>query len=389
MKILITGGTGTISSGLVKECTRREGYEVYAITRGNKKTRNVDGAKYIYADVWNTEDVRQKTEGLYFDVVVECLAYDLEQLKISLKNFGDKCEQYIFISTSAVYTQKGEIPIKENDEKNHVEWSYAKKKIECEEYLTQYSGAKFKYTIIRPFVTYGDYRVPFPVVSRKNQWTIFERIINDVPIVACKDNNIRHSVIHIDDFSRAVVSLFGNNVAFDNDYNVASLKQVISWDETIRISEEILNVKSKIIHIPLEIFRKCFIGIYDELSLNKAEPLIADDKKIKNAVPDFDIKVNLKEGMSRTIKNLKKENDTIKPEYDEYFNFSCDKVIYYAYVNEMLDNAERSYAKDYIAKWDKRKRRDVQKSIKKDELKYFIEKNKILNHLFTLIKKSR
>ena len=60
MRVLITGGTGTISSGLVKECVDRDGYEVFAITRGNNKSRNVDNVKYIYADVWNTEDVRKK-----------------------------------------------------------------------------------------------------------------------------------------------------------------------------------------------------------------------------------------------------------------------------------------------------------------------------------------
>lgn len=387
MRVLITGGTGTISSGLVKECVDRDGYEVFAITRGNNKSRNVDNVKYIYADVWNTEDVRKKIAGLQFDVVVECLAYNLNQLKISLNNFSDKCKQYVFISTAGVYTPKGETPIKESDEKNHIEWKYTRDKIECEKYLKQYNNKNLKYTIIRPIVTYGDYRVPFPIVSRKNQWTIFERMENNIPIVACKDNNIRHSIIHIDDFSKAVVNLFGNTVALDNDYHIASLNQIISWDETIKASEKILNVKAKIIHIPLEVFKKCFIGIYDELRMNKAIPLIADDEKIKKAVPDFEITVDLNEGMKRTICNLKKEFDTINSDVSEYFNFSCDKVIYYAYKQGMIDNSEVVYAQEYIGKWDKSKKLYIWKEIKKDQLKYLINNNKILNYLFNIIRK--
>jgi len=42
MKVLVTGGTGTISSGIVKKC-QEDGIEVYAITRGNNNARNIKG----------------------------------------------------------------------------------------------------------------------------------------------------------------------------------------------------------------------------------------------------------------------------------------------------------------------------------------------------------
>lgn len=45
MRVLITGGTGTISSGLVNESVNR-GYDTYAITRGSNNLRNIDGANY-------------------------------------------------------------------------------------------------------------------------------------------------------------------------------------------------------------------------------------------------------------------------------------------------------------------------------------------------------
>lgn len=86
MRVLITGGTGTISSGLVNESVNR-GYDTYAITRGSNNLRNIDGANYLHADIWNEKDVYSVLENIKFDVVVECLAYDIKQLEISLRNF--------------------------------------------------------------------------------------------------------------------------------------------------------------------------------------------------------------------------------------------------------------------------------------------------------------
>ena len=80
--------------------------------------------------------------------------------------------------------------------------------------------------------------------------------------------------------------------------------------------------------------------------MNKAIPLIADDEKIKKAVPDFEITVDLNEGMKRTICNLKKEFDTINADVSEYFNFSCDKVIYLTDIK--IEGKKRMSSKDYI-----------------------------------------
>ena len=95
MKVLITGGTGTISSGLVKECVSKK-YETYAITRGLNNSRNIAGATYLKCDVWNVDEMSKVLEDNQFDVVVECLAYNVKQLQISLTNFASKTKQYIF-----------------------------------------------------------------------------------------------------------------------------------------------------------------------------------------------------------------------------------------------------------------------------------------------------
>ena len=137
MRVLITGGTGTISSGLVSESVNR-GYETFAITRGSNNKRNIKGAHYFHADIWDTNEVKLALGTLDFDVVVECLAYTVDELKISLENFSNRCKQYVFVSTAGVYNRIGEKRIVESDKKEFTDWLYTRNKIACEDYLVSF-----------------------------------------------------------------------------------------------------------------------------------------------------------------------------------------------------------------------------------------------------------
>ena len=136
MNVLVTGGTGIISSGVVKESVR-QGFTTYAITRGNHDFRNIEGVNYIKANVWNKKEIEKIMSRLEIDIVVECLVYTPQQLKISLENFAKKCKQYVFISTTAIYNNpKGKV--NEEAEQNPTEWEYTKDKIQCEKMARDY-----------------------------------------------------------------------------------------------------------------------------------------------------------------------------------------------------------------------------------------------------------
>lgn len=358
MKILITGGTGTISSGLVAESVRR-GNETFAVTRGNSIGRNIDGACYLRADVWNDDEIHRILGEETFDVIVECLVYNCEQLKMSLAHFAERCQQYVFISTAGVYDRNSDKKrIGENAEKNQVEWSYTRQKIECEVYLKKYfEGRKNRYTIVRPTVTYGDYRIPFPVATRKPTWTLFERLQRNIPVIAC--TNVEHSIIHIEDFSRAVVGLFHNNGAYNEDFHISSNGNEIYWDDVISISGEILNVHPKIIHIPLEVFNVAFPSIYEELRWNKTTDLVMDDAKLKSVIPEFKCVISAEKGMEQTIRKAREEFSLAHCQIDKRWWENCDITIFYAYVLNRISDNERGYAKEYIGTWSLRKKAKI------------------------------
>lgn len=345
MRVLITGGTGTISSGLV-QASLKKGYETYAITRGTNKYKNIEGAQYLYADIWDKKKVNSVLENLHFDVVVECLAMDVKQLKKSLDNFSKRSERYFFISTAGIYNRKGNDRIKESDAKNFEDWLYTKNKIECEKYLIDYSKKSgLKYTIIRPTVTYGEYRVPFPIATRTPGWTFFDRIKKGELMLA--SDNVKYSIIHIYDFSEMVVSLFENDKAINEDYHIASNNNDIYWDDVIKVSGKLLNIEPQIIHVSAEHIKEIWSSIYEELALNKNLSLLLDDAKIHETT-GIKAEIRLETGITQIIKSMKNIFDTTNSTLDFRWNDYCNATIYHAYINGYLCERERTIVEKYI-----------------------------------------
>ncbi len=148
MRILVTGGT-TFVSKYVAEYFVNKGNEVYVINRNTKE--QVKGVTLIECDRMNIGD---KLKGLHFDLVVDT-AYTKEQVR-ELVNALDSFEDYVFISSSAVYPETNPQPFIEEQEcgRNSVWGDYGTNKLEAEQYLSQ--KVKQVY-ILRPPYFYGVY----------------------------------------------------------------------------------------------------------------------------------------------------------------------------------------------------------------------------------------
>ena len=73
MKILLIGGTGTISTAISKKLLA-EGHELYLINRGNRNTE-LAGALFLVADINDEKTVANLIKNLDFDVVADFIAF--------------------------------------------------------------------------------------------------------------------------------------------------------------------------------------------------------------------------------------------------------------------------------------------------------------------------
>lgn len=350
MNILLIGGTGTISNEVTNRCINL-GYSVSIMNRGLRKNIVDDRINLIKADIRkeSINELKIKLKEINFDVVVDFISYTLDEMKKTL-NFIN-CKQYIFISSATVYTPKKDLnKYKETDEKNNIEWSYCKNKIECEKYLIEKSqkDKNFIYTIIRPYVTYDEKRIPFQMTPGVDYYTIIDRILRGLPIVICGDN-VKCTVTSSKDFAVGIVGLFQNKKAFNEDFHITSNKYT-TW-ETI-ISLLAVNLKSKVefIKIPLAYIKKIdvnntAIDIQQILS-DKSRNMIFNNSKIKNAVPEYKACSNIDDNIGDIVAYYKKEKNK-KVNY--LWNGCLDRMIY-NYNKKKIDikSYKINNKKDYI-----------------------------------------
>lgn len=132
MKLLITGGT-TFVSKFTAEHFVKNGDEVYVLNRGSR--RQPDGAKYIEGDRTQLGD---KLKGMRFDAVLDITAYTQEHVQ-ALLDSGIEFDDYIFISSSAVYPETNVQPFTEEQPCgfNSIWKDYGTNKLKAEEYLKE------------------------------------------------------------------------------------------------------------------------------------------------------------------------------------------------------------------------------------------------------------
>ena len=68
MKILLIGGTGTISMAITK-LLAKQGHELYLLNRGNRNSDLPENVKIITADISEEAATAKKLEGMEFDCV--------------------------------------------------------------------------------------------------------------------------------------------------------------------------------------------------------------------------------------------------------------------------------------------------------------------------------
>jgi nucleoside-diphosphate-sugar epimerase len=263
------------------------------------------GAKYIICDARNTEDMRNKLSGQYFDVVANFLMSDVESLKNDVEIFHGNVGQYFFTSSWTVYQKPGlNIPITEDTPLKNPYSPYARNKIACEMYLLdRYREIDFPVVIVRPSHTYGEEKlVVTPLMGWSvPHWTLADRILNKKPIIVHGTGRSLWTVTHSDDYAYAFCGLMGDMRTIGHQFHITN-DEVMTLDTVMETYGLVLGVKPEIVHIPVDFIAKMYHGLGDRIIGDMAENGSFDNSKIRRFVPGFWTRVPLRDGLARSIK---------------------------------------------------------------------------------------
>ena len=166
-RILITGGTIFVSKYTAAYFSAKD-YEVYVLNRNTRP--QTDNVTLIEA---NRHSIGDKLKGLHFDIVIDVTAYNESDILNLFKDL-DSFDEYIMISSSAVYPETGKQPFLESSPlaENKFWGTYGTDKIAAEKKLLELVPNAY---ILRPPYLYG------PMNNVYREAFVFECAMNDRP----------------------------------------------------------------------------------------------------------------------------------------------------------------------------------------------------------------
>lgn len=379
MKILLVGGTGVLSTD-IRELSVKQGHDVYILNRGkNKNKNNNEKVNIIIADIRDIKETKEKLKDYYFDVVIDFLSFNLEQLKGTLEIFENRCEQFIFISSATAYrkTQKGE-KITEDYKLKNENWEYANNKRECEEYLKEnFEKNGQKYTIVRPYVTYSDARIPFAIIPHDMQWTLANRILNDKPVVLWDNGQAICTLTSTKDFAVGMIGLFLNEKAYNEAFHITT-DYTLTWYDALQFIGKALDKKVFVANIPSEFIVKEIPELKGVLLGDKGLDREFDNSKIKSVVPEFNAQIKFEDGIKDTIKFYKENN------FMQEVDYAWD-----AQMDDLIEKYQKENP-DFIKNFNKlsiKLEGYKEKLTPKNKMMYLLNRNECVRKIYSFMKK--
>lgn len=337
MKILIIGGTGTISSAITRQLAA-EGHDLWLLNRGSRKADLPRNVKLITGDInEHPEEVVTKLGDESFDSVCEFIGFVPEQIERDIRIFSGRTKQYVFISSASAYNKPArQYVITEGTTLANPYWEYSRNKIACEAILMQaYRDNGFPVTIVRPSHTYCERSVPVGVHGSNGSWQVIKRMLEGKPVIVHGDGSSLWTMTWNEDFAKGFIGLLGNPQAIGEAYQIMS-DESLTWNQIYQSIADALGVEFKPYYVASDYLAAVAPPKYDlrgGLLGDKAVSVVFDCSKLKRAVPGFCATTRLEQGIRKAISYIQghPELQIEDPEFDLW----CDSVI------EALENTRK------------------------------------------------
>lgn len=190
-KVLITGGTIFVSKYIATHFAAKSNTEVYVLNRNNHP--QVEGVKLIQCDKNN---IGNALKNYSFDAVIAVNTYTGSEMK-ALIDALDKINDFIFISSSAVYPESLPQPFCEDMEVgvNSVWGDYGTNKIDAENLLLSQVPQAY---ILRPPYLYGSMQ------NLYREGFVFDCAMQNRPFCIPKDGKMNLQFFHVKDLCRFI-----------------------------------------------------------------------------------------------------------------------------------------------------------------------------------------
>lgn len=330
MKALFIGGTGTISTAIVKRLLDDPQWEVWVLNRGNRKLPDAENLHQIVADIHDEADAAEKLKGMTFDTVCEFIGFKKEDVERDYRLFKDKTRQYIYTSSASAYHKpSADYRITEGTALANPHWQYSRDKIACEEYLMKmYREESFPVTIVRPSHTYCEKSIPLGVHGKNGSWQVIRRMQEGKPVIIHGDGTSLWHLTFNTDFAIGYTALMGNRHAIGEAFQITG-DETLSWNQIYATIADALGVELHPYYVSSEFLAavgdKYGYDLTGGLIGDKAVSVVFDNSKLKRLAPDMTTYVPFHRGVRIALDYILAHPEC--QQEDAEFDAWCDRVI--------------------------------------------------------------
>lgn len=325
-KVLVIGGTGTISTPVTMGLANDPEVELYVLNRGKRKDPFPESVHRLIGDIKNDVDgVKELLKDLEFDSVINFIIMNTDDAKVNVELFRGKTKQFIFISTVCVLDHSISCNVDETMAYGNAYYKYGQNKEACEKYFLEESAkGDFPLTIVRPTQTYSDSRYPLSIKG-KTYWTVASRMLRGKEVIVHGDGQNLWACTHASDFAKLFNPLVANPETVGEIYQVMN-PEPCTWDMIYEALADALGAEYKPVYISEYLLDES--KTYDFRSSmhgDKHFSCIFDISKARKFNPDVKFDVDIRKGAQMYVDYMNAHPEE-KVE-DEAFDAWCDTTI--------------------------------------------------------------
>ncbi len=337
MDALVIGGTGLISTGIVKHLLAR-GARVSLFNRGLRGQGSQEGlrglpestlppgVRQIVGDRSDPAAFERAFEKSRYDVVIDMICFTPADAESTARAFGGRCEQLQLCST--VCTYGAEIPPQvltgELFPQRPVT-GYGRDKAACERILERAAErGRFALTILRPSHTYGP---GGPLLDQLEIDTAsWDRVARGRPVLCAGDGLGLWQPTHRDDCGKLFAYAALNPRTYGEAYN-ATGDEVFTWRDYFRQGAAALDTRARLIFAPAD----WLLGqLPDRLAFLREVSRFHgaySSAKAKAHVPEFIASIGFQQGARETFADLRRRGAFRDSTADEGYQRVVDAAL--------------------------------------------------------------
>lgn len=305
MKVLVIGGTGNISRGIVAALLARN-YEVVLFNRGQHADPPPPDVRVIKGDRQHRDDFEAKVSAENWDAVIDMISFNAEDAASAIRACQGRIGHFVQCSTVMTYGPPfSGINVPETAPLQGTS-GYGLNKVAADNLLLEaHANDGFPVTIFKPSYTHGPGMNLHRQVGGDGSW--IDRLRKGKPILSAGDGLNYFQFLASRDAGDAFAEILGKSECIGEIYNLVH-PQARTWDEWHRAAAAALGVDINIVHVSQETLIAMSPERFSGLRGNFGHTQIFSHEKLAQVLPNFSPQIPVTESVAENIAWMDKHN---------------------------------------------------------------------------------